>query len=269
MRYQLLEKDRINYICIVLLNEIINFQVYFPVNLTGEDIFLSQYLEKLVETGALEVKDGEYHPTPIGRKVIIDFYDKYYEYLKIFDIFCAVDLELGDFAFSRMFDPSLYEADWIDYMSNERFSDVRVAVADFKGLNPLEIVFMSFLTEGRFDLSAPRWQYNLTDMFIWDEMLDICNTAIDVDYLKEDGVLEDVIKQGTEIAMQLMKEAEEIAIGEETLCWPEDEVVEETTTVTEEYVDVVEMPTYGYDYFDPYYDPYYISPIWLVPILLW
>ena len=128
---------------------------------------------------------------------------------------------------------------------------------------------MSFLTEGRFDLSAPRWQYNLTDMFIWDEMLDICNTAVDVDYLGENGVLEDVIKQGTEIAMQLMKEAEEIAIGEETLCWPEDEVVEETTTVTEEYVDVVEMPTYGYDYFDPYYDPYYISPIWLVPILLW
>jgi hypothetical protein len=99
-------------------------------------------------------------------------------------------------------------------------------------------------------------------------MLDICNTAIDVDYLREDGVLEDVIKQGTEIAMQLMKESEEIAIGEETLCWPEDEVVEETITTTE-YVDVVEMPTYGYDYFDPYYDPYYISPIWLVPILLW
>jgi len=222
----------------------------------------------LVETGALEVKGGEYHPTQLGRKVIVDFYDKYYEYLKIFDIFCAVDLELGDFAFSRMFDPSLYEADWIDYMSNERFSDVRVAVADFKGLNPLEIVFMSFLTEGRFDLSAPRWQYNLTDMFIWDEMLDICNTAVDVDYLRENGVLEDVIKQGTEIAMQLIKEAEENAIGEETLCWPE-EVEETTTTVTEEYVDVVEMPTYGYDYFDPYYDPYYVSPIWLVPILLW
>jgi hypothetical protein len=44
-------------------------------------------------------------------------------------------------------------------------------------------------------------------------------------------------------------------------------VVEET--VTEEYVEVVEMPDYGYEYFDPYYDPYYISPIWLVPILLW
>jgi hypothetical protein len=39
--------------------------------------------------------------------------------------------------------------------------------------------------------------------------------------------------------------------------------------VVEEYVDVVEMPYYGYGYYDPYYDPYYISPIWLVPVLLW
>jgi hypothetical protein len=69
-----------------------------------------------------------------------------------------------------------------------------------------------------------------------------------------------------EIAMQLIKDAED------SLNTPEEETETITTTTTteevEEYVDVVELPYYGYDYYDPYYDPYYISPIWIVPIIL-
>lgn len=93
------------------------------------------------------------------------------------------------------------------------------------------------------------------------------DTAVDVEYLKENGVLEDVIKQGTAIAMQLVKDAEDFLASED-----EEETVTETVTETteevEEYVDVVELPYYGYSYYDPYYDPYYISPLWLVPVVL-
>jgi DNA-binding PadR family transcriptional regulator len=266
MKYQLLERDKFKYISLVLLNEIINFQNYFSVKAEGEDVFLEPYLKFMKEKGVLEVKDGKYIPTAKGREELVNLYNKYYEYLKIFDIYCAVDLEKGEFAFASI-NNDFSEADWFNFLENERFSDVRVAVADFKGLNPTEIVFMSFLNENRFDCTADRWQYNLTGEAIWKEIEEICNTAVDVDYLKADGVLEDVIKQGTELAMKLIKEADDaIAAEEEDLNSDDTEVIEET--VVEEYVDVVPMPYYPYSYWDPYYDPYYISPLWLVPAIL-
>lgn len=257
MRYNLLEKDRVNFISLVLLNEIVQFQHYFPKNLTGDDIFLSRNLELLEQNGCLRIENGKYVPTEKGRDEVVRLYNKYYEYLKLFDIFCAVDLEAGEFAFNRIND-DMSDDQWNAFLNEERFSDVRVAVADFKGMNPIEIVFMSFLNENRFDCGVEGWQKNLTDMAIWDEIVEICNTAIDVDYLKQDGVLEDVIKQGTELAIKLIRLAEEPI--EET-----EEVIEETEEVVEEYVEVVEMPVYGYDYWDPYYDPYYVSPLWLIP----
>lgn len=261
MKYQLQEKTKLKFISLVLLNEIINFQTYFPVVAIGEDVFLTSHLQRLHLSGALTTKDGKYIPTDKGREELVLFYNKYYEYLKIFDIFCAVDLERGEFAFSSINEPWSDE-EWFSFLDDERFSDVRVAVADFKGLNPLEIVFMSYLNENRFDCGANRWQYNLTGDEIWREIEAVCNNAISVDYLKEDGVLEDVIKQGTEIALQLIKEAEESLLDDE-----EEDVVEETI-VTEEYVDIVELPRYEYSYWEPYYDPFYISPLWLVPAVL-
>lgn len=96
---------------------------------------------------------------------------------------------------------------------------------------------------------------------VWVEIEEICNTAISAEYLSADGVLEDVIKQGTEIALQMIKEAEDMVFEYDE---SEEEIIE-TTTV--EYVDIVEEPYYTYDYYEPYYDPFYISPIWVVPCL--
>lgn len=265
MSYTLQQNDKDRFICLVLLNEIINQQAYPPVKVTGEDVYLDYHLKLLLSKGMLEIKDAAYVPTELGRTELANFYEKYYEYLKIFDIFCAVDLESGTFAFEQINNPSFDDEKWVDFLSNERFSDVRVAVADFKGLNPIEIVFMSFLTEGRFEVGAERWQHHLTGDDTWREIEEICNTAVSREYLEADGVLEDVIAKGTEVAIRLMMKAESNNVPQEETY---DEIITEET-VTEEYVEVVDMPDYGYEYFDPYYDPYYISPIWLVPILLW
>lgn len=262
MRYELLEKDKDRFISLVLLNEIINQQVYPPVKVTGEDIYLDHYLKLILSKGMLEVKNDVYIPTTTGRAELESFYARYSEYLKLFDIFCAVDLTEGVFAFEEINNPAFDDDRWADFLSNERFSDVRVAVAEFKGINPIEIVFMSFLTEGRFEVGIERWQHNLTGNDVWNEIIEICNTAITKEYLDVDGVLENVVIKGSEIALQLLKEIEQEVIEEE-------EFIEETTEVVEEYVEVVDMPVYGYDYYDSYYDPYYVSPIWLVPILLW
>ena len=265
MRYELLEKDKDRFISLVLLNEIINQQVYPPVKVIGEDIYLDNYLKLMLSKGWLEVKNDVYIPTPAGRTELESFYVKYSEYLKLFDIFCAVDLTEGTFAFEEINNPAFDDDRWADFLANERFSDVRVAVAEFKGINPIEIVFMSFLTEGRFEVGVEKWQHNLTGNDVWNEIIDICNTAITKEYLMEDGVLENVVIKGAEIALALL---EQVGQGEEEEnSIPNDLFL--TEEVTEEYVEVVEMPSYGYDYYDSYYDPYYVSPIWLVPILLW
>lgn len=262
-KYKVTPQLRNKFVGIVLMNEIINFQKYFPVKLEQDDIYLGEYLTNLETNKFLETKKGKYIPTEKGREYLQNFYNKYYEYLKIFDIYCAVDLDKGEFAFSSI-NSDMNDEEWFAFLAQERFSDVRIAVAEFKKLNPMEIVFMSFLNEGRFDLSKYRWQYNLTGDDVWTEIANICNTAISCEYLLDGDVIQDVIKQGTEIALQLIKDAEESNKVQE-----DEEIIEETITeeVVEEYVDVVEMPSYGYSYWDPYYDPYYISPLW-IPIVL-
>ena len=119
----------------------------------------------------------------------------------------------------------------------------------FEFLNPIEIVFMSFLTEGRFEVGSERWQYNLTGNEVWREIEEICNTAVSREYLEQDGVLEDVIRQGCQIALDLIREADEINTPQEEYIEETEEVIEK---VTEEFV---ETPVYGYTYWGPYRDP--------------
>jgi hypothetical protein len=266
MKYILLEKDRVRFIGLVLLNEIINFQTYFPIKSIGNQAFIEPYLQILRDKGFLTIDKGFYVPTELGREEVVNLYTKYYEYLKLYDLYCAVDLQEGEFAFERIFD-NFTEEQWFAFLDNERFSDIRVAVADYKGINPIEIVFLSFLNENRFDCSVDGWENTLTGSDAWDEILEICNTAISREYLEADGVLEDVITQGNILAFENIQKADEIAAGEETLCFPVEG--EEEETVTTEYVEIVEMPVYEDTYWEPYYDPFYISPIWIAPILLW
>ena len=265
MKYELLQKDKAKYICLVLLNEIINYQHYFDVVPKRDEVFIEPYLKMMYVAKVLDVKDGQYIPTELGRQELVNLYEKYYDYLMMFDIFCAVDLEQGEFAFSNMND-DISDEEWNVFLEEERFSDVRVAVAEFKGLDPIEIVFLSFLNEGRFMIGESRWEYDLTGDSVWLEIEEICNTAISAEYLSEDGVLEDVIKQGTEIALQMIKDGEELQAELEAEYNESEEEVIETTTV--EYVEIVEEPYYPYDYYESYYDPYYVSPLWIVPCVL-
>jgi hypothetical protein len=120
-------------------------------------------------------------------------------------------------------------------------------------------------------VQLPRWQHFLTGSEPWNDILEICNTAIDIEYLRADGVLENIITQGSALAIQLVKDYEEMiraakAVEAQSVS-EEEEIVTETTTT--EYVEVVEMADYGYDYWEPYRDPYYVSPLWLVPMVLW
>lgn len=278
MKYTLLENDRLNYICVVLLNETINFQKLFPVKLEGENVYLTDHLDKMLGAGLLEIQEGYFFPTQAGRDILVRFFERYQEYLKMFDIFSAVDLEKGQFAFENINNSELSDEHWFEYLSDKRFSDVRIAVADFKGLNPIEVVFMSLLTEGRFDTQAPRWQSYLTGDEPWNDIVNICNTAIDVDYLREEDVLINIIIEGSKLAIALTAEYEEMVRQAKAEQAANATAYEqgtseagsfEETVETTQTIEVVEMEDYGVGHWDGYHDPYYLSPIWKQPIIIW
>jgi hypothetical protein len=232
----------------------------------------------MLGAGLLEIQEGYFFPTQAGRDILVRFFERYQEYLKMFDIFSAVDLEKGQFAFENINNSELSDEHWFEYLSDKRFSDVRIAVADFKGLNPIEVVFMSLLTEGRFDTQAPRWQSYLTGDEPWNDIVNICNTAIDVDYLREEDVLINIIIEGSKLAIALTAEYEEMVRQAKAEQAANATAYEqgtseagsfEETVETTQTIEVVEMEDYGVGHWDGYHDPYYLSPIWKQPIIIW
>jgi hypothetical protein len=214
---------------------------------------LQPAITQLIDSQCAVIVSGELVATEKGRNILTLFMQRYSDFLNTMDIYAAVDLTTGEFATSECFFTSMSEEYEEVFRQDSRWEDLRVAVADFKGLDPVEIVFMSFLNENRFDTTKPGWQFELVSDLLWQEILKICNTALQADDLAYDdvpgiNVLQDVIKQGTAILADIFDEMHQMEY---------DETV--TTTVTE--VITVEEPMYG-SYYDPYYDPYYVAPYW-------
>lgn len=252
MEYTLDTNKKRQYIMAFLID--LMFQRDFKVKLEGNDAYLDSYFKDMLALKYIKIEDGIYIVDNKGLDFSENFTQKYNEFLKFYDIFCAVDLESGDFAFKHFYD---FETDdqWFEYLDKPNWSDVRIAVCNFKKIDPIEIVFLSFMKEGRFnDIANLDWQMDLLSYKTWTEILDVCNTAITLD----EDVVKDIIEQGSLIAMDMIKEESNRKVEDENNYRKEEQIidmVEETV-----YVDDI-------DYYQPYcYDPYYVSPCWL---LLW
>ena len=239
------------YKAIILLNEIINGTHKFRTIDNGDDSVLESLFVELMSKGYVTTAGINYDVTPKGKEVFDTFMKRYTEYLKVYDIYSFVDLEKGEFAFASFFDFETDEA-WANFTDNQRFDDLRIAVALFKKLDPAEIVFMSFINENRFDTTVNGWQMDLVSDNNWKEIEEICRTAIKPEEVGEDAMI-DMIGQGSELMIKLLEE--------------EQKNNQQNTTVNYTTTTIVEEETVSY--YEPYYDPYYVSPIWLVPLFLW
>lgn len=264
--YSLSEEDRKEFAGIYVLEYMINRPAAFDVYLQDNDQDLEPVLLWLMVKEYVEIKDeAKYVPTDKGRQCIVKFLERYSEFLTMFDVFSAVDLTVGEFAFERYF--AMDDKDeWRDYVDDERWEDLRIAVADFKGLNPVEIVFMSFINEGRFGRDAHGWQFDLLLGSVWEEILEICNMALHAEDLGYEGdkgavkgqdVLADVIVQGTELMIGLLEKEDAIAAEIPHDSDPDDGVDDSS------YVEGVEHDDHPASYYQPYRDPFYVSPVWL------
>jgi hypothetical protein len=242
----------------------------FNTILNGDDRLLETLFIDLMAAKAVTIRNNQYVITETGTKSYNLFMDKYYEYLKVYDVYSLVDINTAEFAFSKYFDFGSDE-EWEAYKTDPRFLDLRIAVALFKNINIAECVFMSFVNDGRFDTESEGWQMDLVSTAIWDEIEAICATAYKPEQLGNDSMV-NIINQGSQIMVELVKkEAEKDAEIEAALA--HNEAVDAantpivTTTVTIEEEVIEEEPEWVY--YESYYDPYYVPLFWYDPIFIW
>ena len=203
-----------------------------------------------------------------GHQHLEKFMRRYTDFLKMIDIYCAVNLgdppsddpDEGPFAFERWFDFESEDA-FGAYLDQERFQDLRVAVAIFKSMDPVEIVLMAFLNEGRL-YCEEGWQWKLMTDEIWEEIIEICNSNFHPEDLGYDGpdgwisgedVISEVIEVGTKVMIELLEEEARQQPDDDD---DDDDDDDEYAEVYEEYYDpIVYVDPIGY--WSPWYDPYY------------
>lgn len=215
-------EQKLRFAGLFLLEFMINRPQVFQVWLERDDADLEPILEWLLVQEWIAIRDGkEYIPTEQGRNVIKRFMERYARFVYFFDVFSGVDLAAGEFAFERYFE-ILEQQEWHAYLHQERFEDLRIAIAEHLGIDAVEIVFMSFIREDRFGRDAAGWQFDLLLGSVWDEILAVCNNAIDVHELGYqngdrwiDGatVAEDILQQGGTLLGQLLARAQDVLNG--------------------------------------------------------
>ena len=185
----------------------------FQVDLSGDLAVLEPLFTWLLEKEYVNISpEYVYEITEKGRDVLEQFKGRYNQFLKEFDIYCAVDLEEGDFAF-RYYHEFEDDREWQEFLHEDRWDDLRVAVAEYKGWDFIEMIFMSFLSEERFG-REPDGTFSQEMLFgsVWDEIYDIASSAIRMKSLAyEDSgtlisakeVMSDMVSQGKEILQDL------------------------------------------------------------------
>jgi len=228
--FEIDETEKKRFASVVILDLIIRQKKTIPVWLEGEDKDLEPLLEYMMMKQYLQAGANGYEPTNKGSSFFEQFLNRYLEFLRIYDVYCAIDLENGEFAFTRYFDFDSEEA-WEDFLNQERWEDLRVAVAGYKGIDPFEVVFMSMLDEGAFPTTGSGWQFDLLLGQSWSIIADVLRNSLteeELAYTDSEGrnvsgaeVLEDIIIQGAELRLALSQreqsEASDQLVSIETL----------------------------------------------------
>ncbi len=233
--WELTKDQKLNFQSLYILNLITEEQVLFPNFLTGrlrfaedaiaflEDSKLiyqeEQYDEKKVLGFSMGKSDIKYvyKATDEAFQVVKSYKKRYLEYLKLYDVYAYVDPEAGKFAMNKFKKIMLKEGGkeaWWDYLNNERWVDYRIPVATFKGIDPREFIFFSFIEEGKFAPSSENdeneWAEKLFLGSVWDDMYAILESAPiweeqgdDLEESKE--IMQEIISAGADVILSQRK----------------------------------------------------------------
>ena len=162
-----------------------------------DDEGLESLLNFMESRGTLTVEEDNYYKaTDKGHEVYQDLVKQLEAYVTHFEVYAYVDLEQGIFG-----DPET------DLLEGDKWSDLRVAVAEHKGIDPYRVVFLAMLSAETF-YENPDWKFDLSMGTLFQEMKQIVLEQLHVDdlgYSDSEGkvsgeeVIRDIIEQGSEL----------------------------------------------------------------------
>ena len=191
-----------------------------------DDQGLEPLLKFMEERGTLTVSEENYYlPTAKGEDVYQHLVEQLKAYVVHFDVFAYVDLEEGAFG-----DPKM------DLLEGDQWSDLRVAVAEYKGIDPYRVVFLALMSTDNF-YENPDWKFDLSLGTLFDEMEQIVQDQLcveDLSYKDEEeqvsgeDVIRDIIEQGNLLAKGSRREEQEIEDKEQTEATPDEQIITQT-----------------------------------------
>ena len=186
---------------------------------------LEPILNFMEETGTISVNEENYYlPTKKGKELYQQLVDQLEAYVIHFDIYAFVDLEKGTFG-----DPKN------DLLEGNRWSDLRIAVAEYKGIDPYRLVFLAFLSVDKF-YQNPDWKFDLSLGTLFDEMEQTIEDQIHVEDLgykygnekvSGDEVIRDVIDQGSLLVKERRKHESQLELKNKKEIIPDEQVISE------------------------------------------
>jgi hypothetical protein len=272
-RPTLTDAQRQQFAALILLDRVVTQPGAFHAALleSRDDAMLEATFRFLVNEDLVLIGDDDrYHASGRGQRAYRDLLHRQQSYLAHFEIFARVDLGAGEFA-----DPdSPYD--------DPRFNDLRVAVAEYKGIDPFRIVFQAMLADEAF-FRERDWKFELAlGSALFGELEAVVASQLSLDHLayeSEEGervtgeaVLEDVIVQAAHRNREHL-ERERARLGLQPalphLSYTEPRSGEEGGSAGNGGSGAAEEPSAG-----PIYDPFhslafyeasaqYVEPIWL------
>jgi len=191
-----------------------------------DDEGLESLLNFMESRGTLTVEEDNYYKaTDKGHEVYQDLVKQLEAYVTHFEVYAYVDLEQGIFG-----DPET------DLLEGDKWSDLRVAVAEHKGIDPYRVVFLAMLSAETF-YENPDWKFDLSMGTLFQEMKQIVLEQLHVDdlgYSDSEGkvsgeeVIRDIIEQGSELVVRRKSMEQEIKGKKQVEESPDEQVI--TTT---------------------------------------
>lgn len=141
-----------------------NYKVY-AVALKGDDALLQPAFDELVRVGLVAINGKVYEPTKNSRAVVKRFLERKQDCTAMLGVYTAVDIEEGAFAWET--GSRSNSTEHMEVLAEERWQDLCLTVAEYKGLDLDEIAFMlTFNMKTIFDA----WQKELMDPKLWSEI---------------------------------------------------------------------------------------------------
>ena len=191
-----------------------------------DDEGLESLLNFMESRGTLTVEEDNYYKaTDKGHEVYQDLVKQLEAYVTHFEVYAYVDLEQGIFGDAET-----------DLLEGDKWSDLRVAVAEHKGIDPYRVAFLAMLSAETF-YENPDWKFDLSMGTLFQEMKQIVMEQLHVDdlgYSDSEGkvsgeeVIRDIIEQGSELVAKRKSREQEIKGRKQEEESPDEQVISTT-----------------------------------------